>query len=135
MSPRVQVSRPAVIEQDEASWLSIVQAVPASVGSVSVATTPLASPGPGLLTTIVKPIVSPAETLWSSATLVTAIWVPRTSTWSLASSLPSLLVVTWTLLLTGESGTVSLVVGELGWRAELVLEAKSARVQVIGQAV
>ena len=51
----------------------MVQLVPASVGSVSVTTTPLATPGPLLVTVIVKPIGSPADTDAASATFSMSI--------------------------------------------------------------
>ncbi len=77
--PRVQVRTPAAMEQVPAAVPpSTDQLVPASVGKVSWMTTPLASPGPLLVTVSVKPIGSPADTEPASATFVMSIEAHRT---------------------------------------------------------
>ena len=108
----------------------IVQLVPASVGSVSVTETPLATPGPLLVTVIVKPIGSPADTEPVSATFSMSMEAPRTITWSVSVSEPSLVVVTDAVLETGLSGTVSLVVGLEMWIVRTWPEARSPNEQV-----
>src|SRR4051794_16832135 len=130
-SPRLQVRLPAVM----AHWAAavpplIVQVVPASVGIGSVTVTPLATPGPLLVTVIVKPIVSPAETDGASATFSMSIEAPSTTTWSVSSSEPSLVVVTWAVLTTGLSATVALVVGLVMCTVRTWPEARSPRLQV-----
>ena len=68
---RSQVSDPAAMAHVGvigSLWSSIDQLVPGSVGRRSSTWTPVAVPSPVLVTVIVKPIVSPAMTLWSSAT-------------------------------------------------------------------
>src|SRR4051794_28913321 len=73
-SPRLQVRVPAVMAHCAAAVPpSMDQLVPASVGIGSVTVTPLASPGPLLVTVIVKPILSPADTEPASATFSMSI--------------------------------------------------------------
>src|SRR3954452_13662694 len=123
MLPRLQLRTPAVIEHLLPGSLSIVQLVPASVGSVSETVTPLASPGPLLVTVIVKPILSPADTEPASATFSMSIEAPSTTTWSVSSSEPSLVVLTWAVLITGLAATVALVVGLVMWTVRTCPEA------------
>src|SRR3954454_3974442 len=130
-SPRLQVRVPAVM----AHWAAavpplMVQLVPASVGIGSVTVTPFASPGPLLVTVIRKPIASPAETDGASATFSMSIEAPSTTTWSVSSSEPSLVVVTWAVLTTGLSATVALVVGLVMCTVRTWPEARSPRLQV-----
>ena len=75
----------------------------------------MATPGPPLVTVIVKPIGSPADTEPASATFSMSMLAPSTITWSVSLSEPSLVVVTDAVLETGLSGTVSLVVGLVMW--------------------
>src|SRR6185295_18193445 len=70
-SPKEQLSIPAVMVQAPPSAPPTVQLVPAFAGSVSESETLRATPGPALLTTMVKPMVSPAETGLASLVLVT----------------------------------------------------------------
>ncbi len=107
----------------------MVQLVPASVGSVSVTATPLATPGPLLVTVMVKPMGSPAETDAASATFSMSIEAPSTTTWSVSVSVPSLVVVTTAVLTTGLAATVSLVVGLVMWTVRTWPCARSPRLQ------
>ncbi len=75
----------ALIEQ---AALFSVQVMPA--GSVSVRVTPLAVPGPALLTVMSNAIGSPALTGDATAFLITVTSGHRTSVWAEASSEPSL---------------------------------------------
>src|SRR5439155_1577572 len=107
---------------------SMVQLSPASVGRVSVITTPLATPGPALDTVIVKPMASPAETVATSATLVMPMLAASTVTLALAWRDPSLEVVTTAVLWTGESAGVAEVVGLVRCTCT---EAPAARVPMV----
>ena len=69
MSPKAQSSVPPAIEQFGLSGLS-VQVTPAGSGSCNV--TPVATPGPWFVTSIVNPAFCPALIVASSATLVTS---------------------------------------------------------------
>ena len=70
-SPKEQLSTPVLMVQLPPSAPPTVQLVPVLVGSVSLRLTLWAMPGPALLTTMVNPIVSPAETGLASLVLVT----------------------------------------------------------------
>src|SRR5438128_655773 len=72
---------------------SIVQLVPAVVGSVSLTVTPCAVPAPVLLTVTTKPMVSPALTVPASATLV--MWMLAQLTVVSAEADTSALLVAW----------------------------------------
>src|SRR5438874_650409 len=78
------------------------QEVPGSAGSGSLTDTPLAVPAPLLVTVMVNPMVSPAETGWLSATLAMSMAAPSTTMDAEALSDPSLVVVTLAVLSTGE---------------------------------
>src|ERR1700746_1357560 len=91
---------PAIV-QKAPSWLEIIQLRPGLPGSGSLTVTPVALPWPALLTVMSNPILSPAETGPSGlAVLVTRTSGASTQTEAFASGLPSLVVVTWTMLLT-----------------------------------
>src|SRR6187431_130339 len=90
----VQVRTPRLIEQSGSPsplTLSMLQLRPASVGSVSVMVTVLAVPLPALLTTMSKPIWSPALTVSSSAVFSIRMSAQRTSTEPVSLLLASLL--------------------------------------------
>src|SRR5690606_14930157 len=71
-SPKSQVRTPS--SMSHASFAgSIVQSTPSTIGKLSVSPTPYASPSPLLVTVIVKPIWSPADTSASSAIFVTSM--------------------------------------------------------------
>src|SRR5919204_475640 len=82
------------------------QEVPASVGRTSFRLTPWAVPAPLLVTVMVNPMGSPAETVWLSAVLATSMAAPRTSTESEAVSEPSLEVLTEAVLSAGVAEVV-----------------------------
>src|SRR5439155_302596 len=70
MSPKEQDRTPAEIEQLPAPVPpSMDQEVPGSVGRVSFTYTLWATPAPLLVTVMVNPMGSPADTVWLSATL------------------------------------------------------------------
>src|SRR5690349_18381928 len=69
MSPKLHDSVPELIEQPALAGL-IVQLMPVPVGSGSFIVTPVATPGPTLVTVIVNPIASPAFTVAASAVLL-----------------------------------------------------------------
>ena len=70
-SPKLQFKTPAVMVHAAPSTPPTVQFKPPLVGKVSVKVTERAIPGPALLTTMVKPIASPALTGEASLVLVT----------------------------------------------------------------
>src|SRR5438093_1159089 len=91
----------------------MVQLVPASFGRTSATVTFRATPAPLLLTAMVNPMGSPAETGEASATLVTARSGHLTVMEAGADPEPSLVVVKLARLLT--TPQVSAVVGEVMW--------------------
>src|SRR5205823_6523583 len=108
--------------------LSSVQDVPASVGRASVTATLRAVPVPPLVTVIVNPIASPAETEALSATLAMSIVAQFTVMSAEASATPSLAVATvaelWTVPQVAE------VVGEEMWTETDAPEARSPKLHV-----
>ena len=110
----LQAREPPPIEQALPLWLSIDHSRPGFAGSGSLTMTPCAVAAPLLLTTIVKPICSPAETGERSAVFVMLICAASTSTWAVASSLPSFVVVTNAVLMTVWP-PVAPVVGDVMW--------------------
>ena len=86
-SPKLQFKTPAVMVHAAPSTPPTVQFKPPLVGKVSVKVTERAIPGPALLTTMVKPIASPALTGEASLVLVTLRSGHCTSTESLAELL------------------------------------------------
>src|SRR5439155_696446 len=105
------------------------QVVPVSAGSGSLTDTPLAVPAPLLVTVMVNPMVSPAETGELSATLAMSMAAPRTTMESDALSDPSLEVVTLAVLSTGELPAVAEVVGEEMCTVSTAPEAMSPKEQ------
>src|SRR5439155_827934 len=105
------------------------QVVPVSAGSGSLTDTPLAVPAPLLVTVMVNPMVSPAETGELSATLATSMAAPRTTMECDALSDPSLVVVTLAVLSTGELPAVAEVVGEEMCTVSTAPEAMSPKEQ------
>jgi hypothetical protein len=97
---------PAVIEHAAESSL---QTIP--LGSVSVRVTPLAVPGPSLVTTIVNAAVSPASIVPWSAVLRTVTFGQLTVIVALSESAPSFDVVTFAVLSTEPH--VAAVVGDV----------------------
>src|SRR5439155_4605 len=65
-----------------------------------------------LVTVMVNPMGSPADTVWLSATLAMSMAAPNTTMESDPVSDPSLVVVTLAVLSTGELAAVAEVVGE-----------------------
>src|SRR5712691_9789226 len=80
-------------------WLAIDQLIPLPPGSGSVSVVPVESPGPALLSVIVKPIGEPAFTVAASAALVMVSVGQFTVSLAEALPLPSLVVVTLAVLL------------------------------------
>ena len=93
-----QVTTPAVSEHSPPALSSRIQARPASVGSVSVATTPFAVPVPLLVTVTVKPIGSPGLTAAASAVLTMLMWAGLQVIEADAESKPSLVEVALAVL-------------------------------------
>src|SRR2546427_506483 len=130
MSPKEQDRTPAEMEQLPAPVPpSMDQEVPGSVGSGSLTVTPWATPAPLLVTVMVNPMVSPAETGELSATLAMSMAAPRTTMESDALSDPSLEVVTLAVLSTGELPAVAEVVGEEMCTVSTAPEAMSPKEQ------
>jgi hypothetical protein len=89
--PKSHDSTAAVIVQPGAEPATIDQFNPGLAGSVSVTVTPVAAPGPALVTVIVNPIRSPADTDAASAvftTLMSGHWT--TTVPAFATGLPLL---------------------------------------------
>src|SRR5438067_6041825 len=81
--------------------------------SVSFTDTPWATPAPLLVTVMVNPMGSPADTVWLSATLERKRAGPSTRNDSEAYADPSLMKVTLAVLSTGELAAVAEVVAEV----------------------
>src|SRR6266540_451838 len=109
---------------------SMDQEVPESVGRASVRWVPRAMPAPLLVTVMVNPMPSPAETEGSSAVLATSMAAPWTSTEALATSAPSFNVATAAVLSTGELPAVAAVVGETTWTLNVPPGARSTGPQL-----
>src|SRR5512142_226821 len=94
-----QVSVPPVMEQPVAVVFAASMVQAKLPGRLSVMTTPLASPGPALVTVMVKPTVSPALTDAASAVLV-MLRLGHCTVMTVAGVVaePSLLVVTEAVL-------------------------------------
>src|SRR5437763_1443325 len=92
---------PAVIDQPLSEWAaSIDQLVPGLLGSVSLPVTLLSIPAPELVSVIVNPIWSPAETVAASSTLSLHDALPISTTEASSWPLPSLEVLTVAVLST-----------------------------------
>ena len=108
--PKSHDSTPAVIEHAATSGDSD-QTRPPPVGSVSATVTPVAAPGPALVTVIVNPMRSPADTDGASGvfrTLMSGHWtttVPASETGSrlLESAVAVLLIVPHDAAVVGET--------------------------------
>src|SRR5712692_2423018 len=92
---------PAIEHSEGMLWLLMDQVTPEPepAGRLSLTVTPLAVPGPVLLTVTVKPIGSPALTGLASAVLRTWMLAGLQVIEALLVSLPSLVVVTLAVLL------------------------------------
>src|SRR5438034_644116 len=102
LSPKEQDRTPAEMEQLPAPvppWMD--QETPGLQASRALTCTLLPNPAPLLVTVMVNPMVSPAETGELSATLATSMAAPSTTMEADALSDPSLVVVTLAVLSTG----------------------------------
>src|SRR5256884_8681 len=130
MSPKEQDRTPAEMEQLPAPVPpSMDQEVPGSVGRVSFTFTLWATPAPLLVTVMVNPMGSPADTVWLSATLAMSMAAPSTTMEADALSDPSLVVVTLAVLSTGELAGVAEVVREEMCTVKTAPEAMSPKEQ------
>ena len=111
-SPNEQVSVPDPMEHPTTEG-ETDQVIPGPEGSGSDKVTLVAVPVPLLVTRIVKPIGSPAETVVASAVLLMARFGHLTWMEAEALALPSLVVVTSAVLLTVPQ--LALVVGDVMW--------------------